>query len=393
MTAMCPQWASPVSMPRFSNAGKIRIGYLSAHFRSHSVAKTSLGWLKHADQQKFEIYSYYISHQADVATEQFRDRSDSFHHIYGSIGAICQQVMTDKLHILVFADIGMDPLTTFIAGLRLAPVQCTTVGHPITSGLPTIEYYLSSELMEPENGQAHYNETLVCLPNIGVSYEKPAVPELTKTRLDFQLREEAVVYLCSQSLYKYLPQFDSIFAKIAQRIPQAQFAFIASSVAAITEQFQMRLKRAFANFGLNSEDYCVVVPKQARVDYLNLNLVSDIFLDSFSWSGFNTTMEAVACGLPIVTCPGEFMRSRHTYGILKMMGVTQTIATDEAEYIEMAVQLGLDANWRQEMAQKISQGQSRLYDDRTCITALESFYKRVVLERLGKTGTSQDAMI
>jgi len=73
------------------------------------------------------------------------------------------------------------------------------------------------------------------------------------------------------------------------------------------------------------------------------------------------------------------MRSRHAYGILKMMGMTETIAQDEAEYVEIAVRLGLDADWRQEIVRKISERHSLLYDDTTCVTALESFYKNVVL--------------
>lgn len=382
VAANYPQWTNPLPMPPLSNESKIRVGYLSAHFRGHTVAKLIFGWLKHCDQRKFEIYSYHIGSQSDAITEQFRSCSDGFYHIYGNMKAICQQIITDKLHILVFPDIGMDPRTTLIAGLRLAPVQCMAWGHPVTSGLPTIDYFLSSDLMEPEQAQTHYCEKLVRLPNISLCYEKPAIPEITKTRSDFNLREDAVVYLSCQSLFKYLPQFDYIFAAIAQQIPQAQFAFIASPTSAITTKFQSRLQRAFANFGLNSEDYCVFVPKQDWISYLNLNLVSDIFLDTFSWSGGNTTLEAIACGLPVVTCPGEFMRGRHAYGILTMMEITETIAQNEAEYIDIAVRLGLDNNWQRDIVQKIHQRHSWLYDDKTCVAALESFYEKVVFSQM-----------
>jgi protein O-GlcNAc transferase len=380
MSAICPQWVMPLPMPELSKAGKIRVGYLSAHLRGHTVAFLTLGWIKQCDRQKFEIYTYHIGHTTDVITEQFRSHSDRFHHIYGSLNAVCEQILADRLHILVFTDIGMEPLTTYIAGLRLAPVQCMAWGHPITSGLPTIDYFLSSDLMEPETAQSHYNETLVRLPNISVCYEQPVVNEPTKTRAELGLREESVTYLCCQSLFKYLPQFDYIFPQIALQVPQAEFAFISHSDIAITAQFKARLERAFASFGLNSEDYCVILPRLERVDYFNLNLVSDIFLDTFNWSGGNTTLEAIACGLPIVTCPKEFMRSRHAYGILQMMGVTETIAKNEAEYSEIAVRLGLEPDWRQEIVQKIYERHNKLYNDKACVTALESFYKKVVQE-------------
>lgn len=384
MAAIYPQWTTPLSMPQLSHQGKIRVGYISAYFRKHTVASLTLGWLKKCDKQKFEIYSYYIGSKTDLNTEKFQSYSDNFYHIYGNLTAICEQVIADKLHILIFTDIGMDSLTTYIAGLRLAPIQCMTWGHPVTSGLPTIDYFFSSDLMEPQNAQSHYCEKLVRLPHIGICYQKPDVPKQIKSRTELNLREDAVIYLCCQSLFKYLPRFDSIFAQIAQRVPQAQFVFISHPVPAITTQFRARLSRAFANFKLNYQDYCVILPRLEGIDYFNLNLVSNIFLDTFSWSGGNTTLEAIACGLPIVTCPGELMRSRHSYGMLKRIGITETIAQNEIEYVEIAVRLGIDTNWRQEIVQKIHERHHLLYDDKTCVTALEDFYQRVALSQLVK---------
>ena len=130
---------------------------------------------------------------------------------------------------------------------------------------------------------------------------------------------------------------------------------------------------------MNSEDYCVILPRQTSVDYFNLNLVSDVYLDTFSWTGGNSTMQAIACNLPIVTCPGEFMRGRHSYAILKMLGVTDTIADNEAEYIEIAVRLGLDREWRDSIIKQMVQRHSYLFDDKTCVEALDAFFSRVVV--------------
>ena len=109
-----------------------------------------------------------------------------------------------------------------------------------------------------------------------------------------------------------------------------------------------------------------------------INLLSDVYLDTFTWSGGNTTLEAIACNLPIVTCPGEFMRGRHSYSFLKMLGVTETIAENEAEYIEIAVKLGLDPAWRRDITQRISQSHDHLFDDKTCVAGLEAFYKQII---------------
>ncbi len=384
MAANYPQWAKTLPVPPLSPNGKIRIGYVSRCLRWHTVGKLMLGWLRNCNRQDFEVFCYYTYRKEDFYTQQFRLYSDTFHHIPDDLEAACQQILADQLHVLVFIEIGMDPAMTKIAALRLAPVQCTSWGHPITSGLPTVDYFISSELMEPENATEHYSEQLTCLPNIGIAYAKPILPEVVKTRSEFGLRDDAVVYLSCQSLFKYLPQYDYIFAAIAQRVPQSQFVFLSHQRSVhINEKFRQRLQRAFAEVGLNSEDYCVMVSRLNTPDYLSLNLVSDVYLDTLSWSGGNTTLEAIACNLPAVTCPGEFMRGRHSYAIVKMLGVTETIAENEAEYIEIAVRLGLDSEWRNRLVEQIVERQSYLYDDKTCVEALEAFYRRAVQEVRG----------
>ncbi len=376
MAANYPQLVQARSMPPLQENGKIRVGYISNYLHSYSGTLWLTGWLRYADTTQFEIYCYYTGNDPDPVTEQFRQYSTEFRHIPHNLEAVCQQIIDDKLHILVFPEIGMDAPTIQIAALRLAPIQCSAWGHPVTSGLPTIDYFISSELMEPENARSHYSETLVKLPNIGVSYPKPIVGELTQTRSDFDLREDAVIYLCCQAPFKYLPQYDFILAEIALHIPQAQFIFPRG------ELLRKRLKRAFAVVNLNSEDYCLFLTISTRQDYMAINFLSDVFLDTFTWSGGNTSLEAIACHLPIVTCPGEFMRGLHAYSFLKMLGVTDTIAKNEVEYIEIAVKLGTDSQWRRDIAKRMSQQQDNLFDDRVCVTALEAFYQQVVRERL-----------
>ncbi len=376
MAANYPQLVQPRSMPPLLENGKIRVGYISSYLHSYSGTLWLTGWLRYADTTQFEIYCYYTGNDPDPVTEQFRQYSTEFRHIPHNLEAVCQQIIDDKLHILVFPEIGMDAPTIQIAALRLAPIQCSAWGHPVTSGLPTIDYFISSELMEPENAQSHYSETLIQLPNIGVSYPKPIVGELTQTRSDFDLREDAVIYLCCQAPFKYLPQYDFILAQIALRVPQAQFIFPRG------ELLRERLKRAFAAVNLNSEDYCLFLTIATRQDYMAINFLSDVFLDTFTWSGGNTSLEAIACNLPIVTCPGEFMRGLHAYSFLKMLGVTDTIAQNEVEYIEIAVKLGTDSEWRRDVAERMSQRQYNLFDDLVCVTALEDFYQEVVRERL-----------
>ena len=126
-------------------------------------------------------------------------------------------------------------------------------------------------------------------------------------------------------------------------------------------------------------DHCVILPLLGKFDYWNLNLVADVFLDSLEWSGGVTTLEAIACGLPIVTLPGRYMRGRHSCGILTQLGVTDTIVHDEDEYVEIAVRLGAEREWRTDVLKRMKSNHARVYSDTKCVRALEDFFRSVVV--------------
>jgi predicted O-linked N-acetylglucosamine transferase (SPINDLY family) len=93
-------------------------------------------------------------------------------------------------------------------------------------------------------------------------------------------------------------------------------------------------------------------------------------------------MEAIACGLPVVTLPGRFMRGRHSYAILTQLGITETIATGKDDYVDIAVRLGSDPNWRKQLGKSMSDGLSSLCSDKSSIVALEQFLRDAVGDKL-----------
>ncbi|VXD12820.1 TPR repeat protein [Planktothrix serta PCC 8927] len=378
MKANYPEWTKPLLLPSLSPQKKIKIGYISAHLTWHTVGLVFLGWLRDCDHHQFEVYCYFTGEEADQITDLFQLYSDQFYHIYGNLEDIIQQILADQLQILVFLDIGMCPQLTQIAGLRLAPIQCAAWGHPITTGLPTIDYFISAELLEPQDAENHYSETLIRLPNLGINYPKPILPETLKKRLDFGLKQDTILYLSCQSLFKYLPDFDQILVAIAKQVKSAQFVFIAHWNTAITQKFKQRLKRVFAEENLDSEEYCLILPRLDKIDYLQLNAISDIGLDSIEFTGFLTTLDSLSCHLPIVTYQGKWMRSRQSAGILQRLEIIETIAQNREDYIKIAVKLGLDSEWRLAIQQKIKQNQAKLYEDKSCIQALEAFYRKTI---------------
>ncbi|WP_168175287.1 glycosyltransferase family 41 protein [Synechococcus sp. 65AY6Li] len=363
----------------------LRVGFVSASMRACSYSRLSLGWVKYlkaSAEWPFQVFAYHLDPRVDFMTEQYRQYADVFRHIPTGFEEAARQILQDQLDVLVYLEIGLSPLILQLASLRLAPVQCSTWAHPITSGLSTIDYFLSSDLMEPEDGQAHYSETLVRLPRLGTCFEKPVLPPQRRYRQDFGLHQDAVVYLTCQYLGKYLPQYDYLFPAIARQVPSAQFVFLALPNAAIGRQFWQRLSQAFSAWGLAIENHCRLLPQLDHQDYLDLNRCADVMLDSYGWSGGITTLEAVAAGLPVVTCPGRFLRGRHTYAILKRMGLDLLIAQDLQRYEELAVQLGRDPQFRQQISQQIQQRRDLLFEDRDCVAALAHFLRQAVWQKL-----------
>jgi predicted O-linked N-acetylglucosamine transferase (SPINDLY family) len=374
---------------------KLRVGYVSAHFHMHSVTKLFLRWLQEHDRERFEVYAYHVRARTDGTTDEVRRCSTKFRHVTDAVENVARAIRADRLHVLVFLDIGMNTKTIPLAAFRLAPVQCMAWGHPVTSGLPTVDYFLSSALMEPPDGREHYSEQLIRLPGVGMCYQKPIIPRplLGKTRRDFGLREDATLYLSCQASFKYLPQHDDVFPAIAKRLPSAQFVFLTLNEG-VRAAFRERLGDAFSAAGLAADEHCVFLPMTDSFSYWNLNLLADVYLDTIEWSGGNTTLEAIACGLPIVTLPGRLMRGRHSYAILTQLGATETIARDKEDYVDIAVRLGKDRGWRDCVVRRANAGCQRFYSDTSSLAALEDFFRGVVRERLraqeDESGASPD---
>jgi predicted O-linked N-acetylglucosamine transferase (SPINDLY family) len=359
---------------------KIRIGLIS--FRLRGLGLLYLGWVRYLNHGRFHVTVYDFinsSEKTDAGlVEDFTRYSDQLVTISTNCLSgmdIANRLTNDNLDILIYPELGLDPILNFLCHLRLAPIQCTTWAHPITSGSPAIDYYLSSELMEPPNAQRHYTEKLVNLPNL--TFPLPPVDFVpdNKSRIDFGLETDAIIYLCSQSLFKYLPQHDKVFAEIAERSNNFRFVFVdPPNGQLVTTFFRQRLQTAFAHLDLDYQNYCHFLPRLNNADFMNLNLVADVFLDCLSWSGGLTTRHAIGCNLPVVTCPGEFMRGRHSYAMLKMIDVKETIANSAEEYIQIAVKLGLDQVWREQIRSKMEANKHKLFNDQHCVRALELFF-------------------
>ena len=357
-------------------AKKIQLGIVSDHFRHHSVWYAIIkGWLTHLDPSKFEIHLFHLGNSVDHNTDYAKERAASFTSNQTSLLAWSNAILEKNIEVLIYPEIGMNQLATQLANLRLAPLQMVAWGHPETSGLPTIDYYLSAELFENESSDDAYSEKLIRLPNLGCSYSRLPVSAVDFDLGSIGVNQDTPIFVCPGMLFKYAPANDWILASIAKRVGKCQFIFFYEHNGP-AEILKVRLKKAFAKEGLEVNNYIVFIPLQEPASFYGLLKRCDVFLDTIGFSGFNTAIQAIDCALPIVTKEGDFMRGRLASGILKRIAMDECIAKTDQEYIELAIKLAQDRQYRDQVSSKISKNRDILYEDRMPISALEAFLIR-----------------
>jgi predicted O-linked N-acetylglucosamine transferase (SPINDLY family) len=366
--------------PRFRSrrpaaaGGKIEVGFLSKFFLSHTIGRLTRGFIAQLDRKRFSVSVFLFPQKPDQISEFIVRHADRTIVLPAALPAARELIARENLDVLFYPDIGMDPFTYFLAFSRLAPVQCVSWGHPDTTGIPAIDYFVSSAHLEPEGADLHYTERLVRLAQMPTYYYRPDVPPGLKTRSDFNLDEERVIYLCPQSLFKLHPDFDEFVAGVLRAHPKGQAVFIDGNFKSFTEL----IMRRFRNTIPDVRDRIRVLPRQNSRDFISLLSVVDVILDPVKWSGGSTTYEALSVGAPVVTMPSEYMRGRVTYGCYKQMGVMDCVASSREEYVALAVRLGTDPTYRAEVKAKILAANAVLYENGKAVRELERFFEKAV---------------
>ncbi len=367
--------------PRASRpgGGRIRVGFLSHFFFNCTAGRYFSSWITRLDRSRFESFVYYTNEWVADDTRVIAAAADTFRHLPGRpLLTLAHQVAADALDILVYPELGMHPETFTLAALRLAPVQCAGWGHPTTSGHASIDWFISCETMEPDGAERHYRERLALLPGLGTRYSVPRA-QPTGTRADFGLPEDRTLYLVPQSLFKIHPDNDALIAEVLARDPRGIAVLFASHHERLTQVFATRLEAAFRERGLDiRERVRFLEPFLPHPAYLRLNQLCDVMLDTAHWSGGNTSLDALACGLPVVTRPGAFMRGRQSLAMLRILDVPELVAADFEGHVATAVRLGRDREERRAISERIHAGRERLFERDEPVRALEAFLEGAV---------------
>jgi protein O-GlcNAc transferase len=349
------------SLARTLPKGKrVRIGFISRYFYGHTIGKLFGSIPRLLSRKEFELFLFRFPGHDDPFARTIQEGADTAVTLPPRLDLARRMIAEQQLDILFYTDIGMEPLTYFLAFARLAPVQCVTWGHPVTTGIPTIDYFISSVDLETEESEDHYTEKLVRLPRLGVHYERPRAPEPLKDRAAFGLPADAHLYACPQSLFKFHPDFDEILAGILQQDPKGILVLIEGQQPYWTKLLRSRFNRVIPQV----EERIRFLPRLSKGDFLCLLANADLLLDPVHFGGGNSSYEGLGLGIPVVTLPSSFLRGRLTYAMYKQMGLGDLIAADSSHYIHLANQIACEPQFREYQCRQIREvAGSCLFED------------------------------
>ena len=355
----------PVKKPQ-----RLKIAFISDNLREHTIGKLMYKTLELLPRDRFEVIIIRPMGQGDAYIDDFDSYADKSYAIPTSIAKMHEIVSSLELDIIFYPDIGMFPATYYLAFSRLAPVQAITWGHPDTTGIPNIDYFISSNFIEPDDAQSHYSEQLIKFSNMLTCFIKPETPNQLLDRSKLGFSDDDHLYICPQTLFKFHPDFDYILGGILNQDPKGKLVLV-SPDKPMYEKLRNRMARSFPEH----MDRVVNTGRLSRTDFIRLTACADANLDPINFSGGNSSYEAFSVNSPIVTLPGEFMRARVTYGIYQQMGMYDLVAKDPDDYIRLALKLANDREFQTEMREKIKEKSPIIFGNEGIVSEIADFFE------------------
>jgi protein O-GlcNAc transferase len=357
-------------------SGKLRIGVISRYLYWHSIGRTTRGIVAMLDRERFEVCAIFIPPvtRDDFSRAIAADAARTLvlpHRLEAARDAIAQL----ELDVLFYQDIGMDAFTYFLALARLAPVQCVSFGHPDTTGIPNMDWWISSERFELPGAEAHYSERLWRMPDVGTLayYYHPGRAASLPSRQQLGLPGEARLYTCPQTLFKLHPDFDLLAREILRSDGNGRLVLIAPRHKPWLDALMRRMAESMSDV----LDRILVLPALQHEAFLGLLAASDVILDTPHFNGMNSSLESFAVGTPIVTRSGQMQRMRHTGAMYGAMGIDGLNATSDEQYVRLAIEIASDRQQRHAYSALIREREAALFEDMRVIRGYETFFEHV----------------
>jgi protein O-GlcNAc transferase len=350
---------------------KIRIGFLSEFFTNHTIGKLYKGIIFNLNPNKFDVFIFHSqkTHKSKRYSEFWQ--SEILLNIKNIIlpnkfNEKIKLINQQNLDIAFFPDIGMSTDFYFLSYIRFAKIQITSWGHPITTGNNSIDYFLSSKLLQTKDSQKNFSEKLILSNYLPMFFYNPFINK----KLEKNEIIKKNIYFCSQSLIKIRPDFDIIIKKILEQDKKAKIFFIKDKNKIFSNKLFERFKK---NIQYNI-DRIIFSDQLTEEDYINFCGRASVLLDPLYFGSGNSFYESMFYGTPTVTMPNNILKSRVVLGAYKQMKIDNPpVVKNIDEYVDRAIEI---ANMDEKMMFDIKSyysenAKTNLYENKKFISELE----------------------
>jgi protein O-GlcNAc transferase len=371
---------------RHGVAGKTRVGFVTRFGRaSHTIGRLYRQIIHQLDRRRFDVFVYGIELDfADTDCPPDNIAVDTYRHLpRRNLPAMVAAIEADQPDLLFYLDLGMDPATYFLAMHRLAPVQAMTWGHPLTSGLETMDYFVSSQWYETAQAPARdYAETLVQLPTLGHAFTATChtEPDAPFPALSEAMAGGGRLYTCVQSLFKLHPALDALWADVLRQDPQATLLLVGGKHAywdkALLARFQAHHPDVAGRLKTTGRPL-------SRAEFITLQRRADVILDTPWFCGGNTTMESFECAQPVVALEAPYLRGRLTSGFHRYLGLEDWTTNSFEDFTAEALRLAQDPAYKADKAEILKARAPQLWSPdahRATVASWEHFFDQAVDE-------------
>jgi protein O-GlcNAc transferase len=357
------------------STGKIRLGYLSADFRQHSVAVLTAELFERHDRSRFEVIAYSsgrddgsaMRRRLCQAFDRFVDIAPLTHH------RAAQLIRNDAIDILVDLSGHTNGARLPIVAARPAPIQVNFLGYPGTMGADCIDYVIADPIIAPMTDQPFYDERIVHLPDCYMPFDTTqAIAEPVPTRTEYGLPEAGFVFCCFNNTQKITPTAFDVWMKLLLAVP-GSVLWLAEEKATV----RANLVREAEARGVAAERL-VFARMQPLPEHLARHRLADLFLDTLPYNACTTTGLALWAGLPVLTCLGNGFAGRIAASLLHAVGLQELVTRSSAEYEALALRLAADRAQLEDLRRRLAANRltAPLFDTGRYARNIEAAYLR-----------------
>jgi predicted O-linked N-acetylglucosamine transferase (SPINDLY family) len=361
----------PVTPTAKPSAGTPRIGFVATDMHESAFLRCTAGLINRVTPGRFAMTLFGSERAIGAMERAIRHPDVSFIPLPDQLKKAANRIAQSQCDVLYHWEVGTDSFNYLLPFARCAPVQCTSWGTQVTTGVPAIDYYISSDLVEAPGAETHYTETLIRLPTL-LSYQtRDSRPDPPAKPHEFRLPAGRRLYCCLQRPLKIHPDFDVLLADILRRDPLGLVVLLRGRSKPLGARLRARFQATIPDVA----DRIVFLPWLRAEEYLRLLALADVVLDPIHYGAGSSSYDAYSLNQPLVTFPGPYNASRYALACYRKMELTDLVAKSAEEYVTRAVQLGTDPDFRAEIVARLAQASHVLFEDLDAVQAHEEFFE------------------